>query len=104
MLDKNVILQNIQKTNSKYQTLGFKITGLFGSYSRNEQNEFSDIDLTYKIDHAIFYKDNAFKKLSKIEDIKKELEKVFLKKVDLIPENTKNRFMQESLEREKISL
>jgi predicted nucleotidyltransferase len=104
MLNKNIIFENVKIINDKYQSLGFKITGLFGSYSRDEQDEFSDVDLTYKINHTIFHKDNAFAKLSKLEEIKKELEKIFSKKVDLIPENTKNRFIQESLKNEKIAI
>ncbi len=102
MITKNEILKNLELLNKKYKDKGFKISSLFGSYARGTQDKFSDIDLTYSINHNIFYKDNAFAKLAKIEEIKLELEKKFHTKVDLIPMNTKNRYIQESLEKEQV--
>jgi len=102
MNTKNEILKNLALLNKKYQNTGFKIASLFGSYARGTQDNFSDIDLTYIIDHDRFYKDDAFGKLAKIEEIKNELEKRFHTKVDLIPSNTKNTLIQESLKREQI--
>lgn len=102
MNTKNEILKNLTMLNKKYQNTGFKISSLFGSYARGTQDSFSDIDLTYSIDHEKFYKDDAFAKLAKIEEIKVELEKRFHTKVDLIPSNTKNTLIQESLKKEQI--
>ena len=84
----------------KYLVEGFEIVGLFGSYARNTEDPFSDIDIAYRIDHDKFYKDNAFKKLLRIEAIKKELEAHFKKRVDLVSlngnnERLKNVIMQE---------
>lgn len=104
MNTKNEILTNIALLNKKYENSGFKIFSLFGSYARGTQDKFSDIDLTYCIDHNKFFKDNAFAKLSKIEEIKEELEKELNTKVDLIPFNTKNKLLQESLKEEQILL
>ncbi len=102
MNTKNEILKNLTLLNEKYQNTGFQIASLFGSYARGTQDSFSDIDLTYIIDHDRFYKDDAFAKLAKIEEIKNELEKEFHTKVDLIPSNTKNTLIQESLKEEQI--
>lgn len=102
MNTKENILTYISLLNQNYEKQGFKIASLFGSYARGTQSNFSDIDLTYSIDHELFYKDDAFAKLSKIEEIKNELEKRFHTKVDLIPINTKNRLIQESLKNEQI--
>ena len=102
MNTKTEIIKDLALLNEKYQNTGFKIASLFGSYARGTQDNFSDIDLTYIIDHDKFYKDDAFAKLAKIEEIKSELEKKFHTKVDLIPSNTKNTFIQESLKREQI--
>jgi len=104
MNTKNKILKNLTMLNEKYKDSGFKIFSLFGSYARGTQDTFSDIDLTYSIDHNKFYKDDAFAKLAKIEEIKNELEKEFHTKVDLIPSNTKNTLIQESLKKEQILL
>lgn len=102
MNTKNEIIKNITILNEKYQNAGFKIASLFGSYARGTQDSFSDVDLTYIIDHDKFYKDDAFAKLAKIEEIKSELEKKFHTKVDLIPLNTKNTLIQKSLKEEQI--
>ena len=102
MNTKNEIIKNLTLLNEKYQNSGFKISSLFGSYVRGTQDSVSDVDLTYIIDHDKFYKDDAFAKLAKIEEIKSELEKKFHTKVDLIPLNTKNTLIQESLKKEQI--
>lgn len=102
MNTKEKILKNLILLNKKYQDTGFKIASLFGSYARGTQDTFSDIDLTYSINHELFFKNDAFAKLAKIEEIKTELEKKFHTKVDLIPMNTKNTFIQESLQKEQI--
>jgi len=57
----------------KYSKEGLILYGIFGSCARNEMDCFSDIDIAYKINHDKFYKDDAFKKLIRIEEIKKEM-------------------------------
>jgi predicted nucleotidyltransferase len=101
-MKKEDILQKVKEINKKYKDIGFKIVVLFGSYARGEEDAFSDIDLAYDINHKIFFKDNAFKKLLKIEDIKKELEKSFHKKVDLIPYKYINKKLEKSIESDKV--
>jgi len=102
MNTKDKIIESLKLLNNKYQKTGFKIIGLFGSYARETNDLFSDIDLTYSIDHDKFYKDDAFAKLAKIEDIKNELQNQFHTKIDLIPANTKNKYLQNSLINEQI--
>ena len=100
-MNKEIIISDIQKLNKKYGEDGFKIVSLFGSYARDTYDQYSDIDLTYKIDHDKFFKDDAFAKLARIEEIKKELEHRFHKKVDLIPANTTNYLLKENLQKEQ---
>ncbi len=102
MMNKETIIRDIRHFNERYKEIGFEFVSLFGSYARDSYDVFSDVDLTYKIDHNIFYKDDAFAKLAKIDEIKEELEHMFHKKVDLIPANTKNYLLQDSLEKEQI--
>jgi len=103
-MDKDTIINDLHAFNKKYKEQGFQLISLFGSYARGTADVFSDIDLTYKINHNTFYKDNAFAKLNKIEDIKKELELLFHKKVDLISANTKNSLIQSTIEKEQIAI
>ena len=101
-MDKQIILDTLHNFNNKYKGSGFKFISLFGSYARGTEDIFSDIDVTYKINHQIFYKDNAFAQLEKIQEIKQSLENKFHKKIDLIPANTTNKIILETLEKEQI--
>ena len=100
-MNKETIIRDIQQLNKKYGQDGFKIVSLFGSYARDSYDMYSDIDLTYKIDHDKFFKDDAFAKLARIEEIREELEHWFHKKIDLIPANTTNYLLQETLQKEQ---
>jgi len=102
MLKKEEIIDYLHHYNTEHKNDGFLFVSLFGSYARDEYDTFSDIDLTYNIDHEKFFKDNAFAKLSKIDEIKQTLQNKFHKKIDLIPENTKNKLIQKSLQKEQV--
>ena len=103
-MNKNTILKVLQSYNNSHKNNGFKFISLFGSYARGTEDVFSDIDLTYKIDHDVFYKNDGFAKLEKLEEIKKELESTLHKKIDMIPANTKNLLVQQNLNKEQISI
>ena len=103
-LDINTIKNEIKKINELYEPQGFKIVSIFGSYARNEADIFSDIDLTYKINHDKFFKDDGFAKLNKITEIKQDLERTFKRKVDLIPINVTNKIIKEQIQKEQIAI
>ncbi len=103
-MDKKIILDTLHNFNDKYKDSGFEFISLFGSYARGTEDIFSDIDLTYKINYNKFYKDNAFAQLEKIQEIKKNLEKQFRKKIDLIPANTTNKIILSTLLEEQIMI
>jgi len=104
MLKQKEIIDYLQQYNAERLPSGIQLVGLFGSYARGTQDSYSDVDVTYRIDHDIFYKDNAFKKLIALEEIKEDLEHALHYRVDLIPANTKNVLLQTSLEKEQILL
>ncbi|RXJ96376.1 hypothetical protein CRV00_01800 [Malaciobacter molluscorum] len=83
MLHKKDIL-NYLKSNQEYyyNQFGIQFIGLFGSFTRDEATENSDIDILYKIE-----KD---KKLSMFRYLKltKQLEDFFHKKIDLVRDET----------------
>lgn len=97
-------LKKLKKLKKTYLTEGFELVGLFGSYAKGYEDDFSDIDIAYKIDHNIFFRDNAFKKLLRIEEIKKELEINFHKKVDLVSLDSDNNQFNENVNKELIKL
>jgi len=103
-LDINTIKNEIKKINELYEPQGFKIVSIFGSFARNEADIFSDIDLTYKINHDKFFKDDGFANLNKITEIKRDLERTFKRKVDLIPINVTNKIIKEQIQKEQIAI
>lgn len=103
-MNKDTIIEVLNIYNEKHKNDGFKFMSLFGSYARGTEDMFSDIDLTYKINHNLFFKDDGFAKLEKLEEIKRELETTFHKKVDMIPINSNNHLLQQNLAQEQITL
>jgi len=74
MINKKGIIQKLEK--EKIKQRGVKKIGLFGSYSRGEQNKNSDVDILVKI--------NDSEGLFKLIRLKRKLETALNKKVDLI--------------------
>ena len=75
-MDKETILVSLHHFNEKYSGTGFELAALFGSFARGTQDLYSDIDI-----HDLFYKDDAFAKLNKIQEIKKNWKKNYIKKL-----------------------
>jgi hypothetical protein len=71
---------NYLETQKDYFRIQYHIDsmGLFGSYSRNEQTEKSDIDLVYLL------ADNQKISYFQLYDIEQQLESHFSKKVELV--------------------
>ena len=93
-MQKRKIISTLKELKPTYQKEGLILIGLFGSYARGTQTEFSDIDIAYKLDYEKFstqYKD-GFSKLLRIEDIKRELQALFKTPVDLVPDTNKSIF------------
>jgi len=89
--DKNSILARLKELKPTYEKEGLILLGLFGSYARDTQTKFSDIDVAYKLDYDKFslkYK-GGFAKLLRIDEVKKELQAIFHTPIDLVPNTNK---------------
>ncbi len=76
MLTKNEILEKLKELKPVLSAeFSVKEIGLFGSYSENEQNEESDIDILVEFDKPIGWK---------FFTLEKYLEDIFKRKVDLV--------------------
>ena len=84
-----IMREKIKKIAAKYEPIGFYIVGIFGSQKEGGADVFSDVDIAYKIDHELFFPNDAFKKLIALEEIKNQLQKALQKRVDLVPYNEK---------------
>ena len=91
MLTKDEIIIKLKELKPFYFKEGIEIIGLFGSYARNEQNEFSDIDIAYRINHEEIKKHytGGFQYLIRLDEIKDELGSIFKKGIDFIPDENK---------------
>lgn len=103
-MNLETIIEILSKYKNIYANEGFSIVGIFGSCARGTDNKFSDIDLAYSLEHQKFsekYSD-GFSKLLRIEDIKKELEKAFHRKIDLVSLNSSNKELIEQIKKELV--
>lgn len=82
ILQKNEILEKLKLSREKYASEGFIIKGLFGSYSRDEADENSDIDVLVEATPH-FASKYGFGAIARIEEIKKELSEYFETAVDI---------------------
>jgi len=91
MTHKKEILSKLKELKPTYEEEGLILLGLFGSYAKDKQTEFSDIDVAYELNYDKFSKkyQGGFSKLLRIEDIKKELQSIFHKSIDLVPNTNK---------------
>ena len=53
-MKKEEILNKLKEIKPLYEKEGLEILGLFGSYAKDTQNEFSDIDIAYRLDYNKF--------------------------------------------------
>ena len=90
-MKKSQILNQLKMLKPIYEKEGLILLGLFGSYAKNTQTKYSDIDIVYKLDYDKFTQNyiGGFAKLLRIDDIKKELESTFHKQIDFIPDTNK---------------
>jgi predicted nucleotidyltransferase len=96
MHKKEIISYLQQKQSYFHNTFGINFIGLFGSFSRGDETEESDIDILYKIEKG--------KKLSMFNYLKiaSHLEDVFHKKIDLVRVETLKPKVKEYIDRDLI--
>lgn len=55
-MKKEDILNKLKELKPIYQNEGLEILGVFGSYAKDTNTEYSDIDIAYKLDYGKFSK------------------------------------------------
>ena len=90
-MKKEEILNKLKELKPIYQKEGLEIVGLFGSYAKDNETEYSDIDIAYKLNYEEFSKKyvGGFSKLLRIDSIKDELKTIFKKEIDFVPDSNK---------------
>ncbi len=89
MLTKNKILEKLKELKPLLvKEYSVKQIGLFGSYSDNEQNEESDIDILVEFEKPIGWK---------FFSLEKYLEDIFNRKVDLVTKNALKKQLKDKI-------
>lgn len=89
MLTKNKILEKLKELKPVLvKEYSVKQIGLFGSYSDNEQNEESDIDILVEFEKPIGWK---------FFSLEKYLEDIFNRKVDLVTKNALKKQLRDKI-------
>lgn len=78
-LDKDIILSKLKELNDEYQKDGINLLGLFGSYSRDQSTEDSDIDILIETTPEFLSKYRGLKAYVKLDELKKIYQNCFLK-------------------------
>jgi len=80
------MIDELRKLKSKFLEDGVEIVGIFGSYARGDFDQFSDIDIAYRLKKDIFFKKfkDGFSQLIRLENMKREIEKIVKKRVDFV--------------------
>ncbi len=81
-MNKETILNYLIDVKGKYQDEGFLIKALFGSYSRDEADDNSDVDILVEATPE-FASKYGFGAIARINEIQAELSKALGLKVDL---------------------
>ena len=90
-MNKNKILNKLKELKPIYQNEGLEILGVFGSYAKETNTKYSDIDIAYKLDYDKFSKKyiGGFSKILRIDEIKDELKAIFKTEVDFVSDSNK---------------
>lgn len=83
-LDSEIILKKLKDINPIIEKDGIKLLGLFGSYSRDEATEESDIDILIETTPEFLQKYKGLRAFIKLEELKINLEDIFHKNVDIV--------------------
>ena len=81
-MKKETVLEYLHNVKSKYQEEGVLIKALFGSYSRDEADESSDVDVLIEATPE-FANRYGFKAIARIREIQKEMSEALGIRVDL---------------------
>ena len=91
IMKKEEILNKLKELKPIYQNEGLEILGVFGSYAKDTNTKYSDINIAYKLDYEQFSQKyiGGFSKVLRIDEIKEELQSIFKKEVDFVSDSNR---------------
>jgi len=83
MIHRDDILVFLKNEKEKLTSFGLKEIGLFGSFSRNEATEWSDIDVAIRLENDFLARNDAWAYFDLLERIKNDISHRFHRKSDV---------------------
>ncbi|MEA3499185.1 MAG: nucleotidyltransferase domain-containing protein [Campylobacterota bacterium] len=84
ILTKDIILTKLKGMQPIFKKEGVNLLGLFGSYSRDEAREDSDIDILIETTPEFSKMNRGFSAYSKLNELKTLLQDTFEREVDIV--------------------
>jgi len=84
------IINKIKLLKEKYESEGFIILGIFGSYARGDFRDDSDIDILYELKAEFYNRYPGFEIYTAIDEIENDIRKELKHNVDLANRNALN--------------
>jgi predicted nucleotidyltransferase len=85
---KKELLNRVTEIKNRYLSEGFIIEGVFGSYTRGDSIESSDIDILYVLDDSFRKNYRGLNAISRLDDIQKDISTMLSIKADLVQRNS----------------
>jgi len=98
---KENILQYLQEIKEELQEKGIVKIALFGSYAKDSQNVYSDIDIAISKDIYFLEKNSSYSYFDIVGNLKEKIRKKFHRNIDVFDLDSKSSFKQ-SIEKELI--
>ena len=98
---KENIIEYLKNLKLELKDKGINKVALFGSFSKGEENIYSDIDIAISKDKEFLSYNTAYSYFELISDIKEEVRKKFHKNIDIFDLDSKSSF-KDSIEKELI--
>jgi predicted nucleotidyltransferase len=84
------LLNIISEIKNQLSVDGFILEGIFGSYSREDHNQYSDIDILYDLDKVFRDKYKGFKAIARLDAIRNQISSTLNIDADLVQKSTLN--------------
>ena len=98
-VSKSDILNYLSFLKSELSSQGIEQIALFGSYAKDSQNVYSDIDIAIKKDKTILEKNGVYYYFEVLNSIKNSIQKKFHRNVDIVDLDS-NSELKKTIEKE----
>lgn len=92
IISKESIIEYLKTIENDYKNQGIVTLALFGSYAKDNQGVYSDIDIAIKKEND-FFKSNPYKYFEVLNNLRSNLQSKFHRGIDIVDLDSKSPFM-----------